>query len=198
VILLLAIISGLVAGIVRARIGGRSFRAPDLQMGWLLFIAVIPQMFSFHLPGTSSITADNVAALILVSSQTFMLVFVWVNRKLPGFWALGLGLGFNLLVILLNGGLMPISPETVYRLSPEAVIEFAHFGTRLGTSKDILLSTADTRLWFLSDCFVLPDWLPYRVAFSLGDILIAVGTYWLLWAHGNIDSVQARYFRLKK
>jgi hypothetical protein len=164
----------------------------------LLFIAVIPQMFSFHLPGTSSITSDNVAALILVSSQTFMLIFVWVNRKLPGFWALGLGLALNLLVILANGGLMPISPETIYRLSPESVVETAYYGTRLGTSKDILLMTADTRLWFLSDRFVLPDWLPYRVAFSLGDIFIAIGAYWLLWAHGNIDAVQARYLRFKK
>ena len=193
-ILLLATIAGLVAGLVRAKIGGRSFYAPDLHMGWLLLVAVIPQLFIFHLPGTSSITSDKIAAIILISSQISLLIFVWVNRHLPGFWILGFGLTLNLVVITLNGGLMPISPETIYRLSPNAVIEPSHFGTRLGSSKDILISTVDTRLWWLSDRFVLPNWIPYRVAFSLGDILIAIGAFWLLWVHGNIDEVQARYF----
>lgn len=197
-ILLIAIIAGLVAGVVRAKIAGRDFCHPDLRMGWLLLIAVIPQLFSFHQPQTSQITPDEVASGILVGSQLILLVFAWINRKLPGFWALGLGLSLNFLVIVLNGGLMPISPETVYRLSPGAVIESFHFSTRLGSSKDILLAIESTRLWWLSDCLVLPDWIPYRVAFSLGDIFIALGAFWLFWVHGDIDNIQARYFRPKK
>jgi len=196
VILILAIVVGLVAGVLRAKVGGRSFCIPDLHMGWLLMITVIPQLFTFHLPGTSSITSDEIAAIILVSSQVLLLIFVWANRHLPGFRLLGLGLILNLVVITLNGGLMPISPETIYRLSPDAVIEPSLFGTRLGSSKDILLSAVATRLWFLSDLFVMPNWIPYRVAFSLGDIFIAIGAFWLLWVHGNIDDIQARYFRI--
>jgi len=198
VILLLAIITGLVAGIVRAIYGGRKFLAPDIHMGWLLLIAVLPQLFTFHLPGTSSITSDDITSIILVSSQILLLIFVWKNLHLPGFRILGFGLVLNLVVIALNGGLMPISPETIHRLSPSAVIMPADFGTRLGSSKDILMSTVDTRLWFLSDRFVLPDWIPNRVAFSLGDIFIAIGAYWLLWVHGNIDDMQAKYFRSTK
>jgi hypothetical protein len=195
VILLLAIIAGLVAGISRAKIGGRVFCPPDLRMGWLLLVAVIPQLFSFHLSGTYEFTPDRVAAGILVSSQIALLAFVWANRFLPGFWILGIGLILNLLVILSNGGLMPISPETVYQLSPDAIILPSDFGTRLGSSKDILLSISDTRFWLLSDWVLLPDWIPYRVAFSLGDIFLAIGAFWLLWQHGNIDDVQAGYFR---
>jgi hypothetical protein len=198
VILILAIVAGLVAGIVRAKVGGRSFCVPDLHMGWLLMVTVIPQLFTFHIPGTSSITSDEIAAIILVSSQILLLIFVWANRHLPGFWLLGFGLTLNLVVITINGGLMPISPETIYRLSPDAVIGPSLFGARLGSSKDILLSTAGTRLWLLSDRFVLPNWIPYRVAFSMGDIFIAIGAFWLLWMHGNIDDIQARYFRSTK
>jgi hypothetical protein len=163
-------------------------------MGWLLLIAVIPQLFSFHQPHTASVTPDKLAAGILVSSQVLLLVFAWVNRRLPGFWALGLGLVLNLSVITLNGGLMPINPETVYQLSPQAVIESAHFGTRLGSSKDILLAISDTRLWWLSDHLLLPAWIPYRVAFSIGDLFIALGAFLLFWMHGDIDKIQARYF----
>jgi hypothetical protein len=38
---------------------------------------------------------------------------------------------------------------------------------------------------FLSDYYTLPDWLHYPVAFSLGDVLIAVGAFWLLWSLGG-------------
>jgi len=198
VILLLAIIAGLVAGVTRAKVGGRIYSPPDLRLGWLLFIAVFPQLFSFHLPGTSEITSDQVAAGILVSSQISLLIFVWANRHLPGFWTLGLGLILNFLVIVSNGGLMPISPETIYRLSPDAVITISDFGTRLGSTKDVLLSISNTNLWILSDCLVLPNWIPYRVAFSIGDIFIAIGVFWLLWVHGNIDDLQARFLRSTK
>ena len=197
-ILLLAIIAGLVAGVARAKVGGRSYSSPDLRLGWLLFVAVFPQLFSFHLPGTSEITADKVAAGILVSSQISLLIFVWANRHLPGLWTLGLGLILNFIVIVSNGGLMPISPETIYRLSPNAVITMADFGTRLGSSKDVLLSISNTNFWMLSDCLVLPSWIPYRVAFSLGDIFIAAGVFWLLWVHGNIDDLQVRFLRSPK
>jgi hypothetical protein len=164
-------------------------------LAWLFLLAVTPQLFTFHLPEISEYAPDNVAAGILVISQMLLLIFVWANRRLPGFWILGFGLSLNLLVIALNGGLMPISPETVRRLVPDAAIDPSFFGTRLGTSKDILLPVMETKLWWLSDCFVLPSWAPYRVAFSIGDILIAIGAFWLFWVHGDIDKMQARFFR---
>jgi hypothetical protein len=36
-------------------------------------------------------------------------------------------------------------------------------------------------LWWLSDRFLVPQWSPYRVTFSLGDIFISLGAFWLLW-----------------
>jgi hypothetical protein len=91
---------------------------------------------------------------------------------------LGLGLTLNLLVISLNGGLMPISPEMVgrFELRPDSW----EIGSRLGSGKDIVLPIAETRLWILSDRFFLPmpSWAAYPVAFSLGDVLIAIGAFW--------------------
>lgn len=88
------------------------------------------------------------------------------------------GLVLNLIVILANHGWMPISPQTAGRLIGDNVIQYS-LGSRFG-QKDILLLPQDTHFEFLADRFLLPDWFSYKVAFSLGDLLIALGIYWLL------------------
>ena len=81
-------------------------------------------------------------------------------------------------------------PITVYAISlnrptinqPGTV---CHIGERVGFGKDILLTTAETKLWFLSDIFLLPKWTHYRAAFSAGDVLISVGAFLFLWSLGG-------------
>jgi hypothetical protein len=194
VILLYAILIGLLAGALRARSGGRGLSVPHLDRVWLVPAAVLPQLLVFQFPGTKQVFPEALAPAILVSSQILLFLFVMSNRNKPGFWMLGLGLALNLAIILLNGGLMPISPETVARLAPDAAPDSWHIGERLGTGKDIVLTLEQTRLWFLSDRFLLPDGISTRAALSLGDILVAVGAIWMLWcaASDNGDGVEYR------
>jgi hypothetical protein len=42
-----------------------------------------------------------------------------------------------------------------------------------------------TVLGLLADRFVLPAWIPYRAAFSVGDGFIVVGALAFLWALSN-------------
>ena len=195
-ILLLAIAAGLLAGLARAWHGGRRLMSPDLRLVWLVPVAFVPQCLAFYLPATRKLISDDLAAAILVSSQALLLVFAWFNRGQAGFWALGLGLALNLLVIVLNGGLMPISPETLSRLVPDAPPGAWQVGRRLGSGKDVVLPIVVTRLWCLGDRFLLPTWFPYRTAFSLGDVFIAGGAFWFLWMlgedHGERQNKQRR------
>jgi len=158
-------------------------RTPSLHLAWLVAVAFLPQLLAFHLPATRQLLTDNLAAAALVSSQALLLVFAWFNRNQPGFWALGLGLVLNLIVITLNGGLMPVGPETTAQLLPNAPPDAWKVGDRLGWN--VVLPTAATRLWWLSDQLLLPAWFPYRKALSVGDVSIAVGAFWLLWALGG-------------
>jgi len=183
-ILLLAVILGLLAGLIRALITKRKFHIPELRLFWLVSAAYLLQALAFTLPSTRERIPEPWAAAALVSTQAALLVFAWANRKQPGFWALGLGLSLNFLVIVLNGGLMPISPETLMQRSPNAPPGSWQIGERLGVGKDRVLPDADTNLWFLSDRFTTPAQFPYHVAFSLGDIWIAIGAFLLLWSIG--------------
>jgi len=151
---------------------------------WLVAVAFLPQWFAFNLAAGQDLVPDPLAALVLVLSQLLLLAFAWCNRDRPGFWALALGLGLNLLVISLNGGFMPIGPETLKELFA-ALPQGWEVGSRLGSSKNILLPAAGTHLPWLSDRFLLPSWFPDRVAFSLGDAIIAAGAFWVLWASGG-------------
>lgn len=180
-ILVYAIAIGIVAAWLRAKIGGASLTLPAMRGEWLIMVAIIPQLLVFFLPGTQRMASREVASAVLVVSQFLLLLFVWWNRDLSGFWLLGLGLLLNFLVITINGGLMPISPETVHQLAPDIPIDHFEIGQRMGGSKDILLNENQTRLALLSDQFTFPAWFPARVAFSLGDILIALGIIWFFW-----------------
>jgi hypothetical protein len=128
----------------------------------------------------------------LVSSQSILLAFAWFNRRQPGFWMLGLGLALNFIVIVSNGGLMPISSETATQITQDNLAARWEVGQRFGSSKDIVLNEADIHLGFLSDRFVLPDWVPYRVAFSMGDMLIGLGAFWMMWSLAGCQEPPAR------
>ena len=183
-ILLIAIFLGLIAAWIRAGITKRKLRQPQLQHLWLVFAAYVPQALAFSLP-TKHLLPDVWVAIALVGSLVLLLVFVWINRFRPGLWALGIGLVMNLAVIAANGGMMPISPETLKTWSPDVPVNTWEVGKRFGTGKDIVLASSTTNLWFLSDRFVSPPQFSLHIAFSLGDVFIAIGAFLLMWSLAN-------------
>jgi len=186
-ILLVAILAGLVAGLFLARLQKRPWMVPPLRQPWLAVIAFIPQLLISYLPSTRARVADTLAATGLIVSLALLLVFCWINRRCSGMWLLASGLFLNLLVMAANGGFMPISPQTASRLVPpdsQSALAALGNGSRFGT-KDVLLRASQTRLVWLSDHFLPPKRFPYQVAFSLGDMLIAAGAFWLMLTQGR-------------
>lgn len=184
-ILLIGVAAGLLGGFLRATLNKRAYQPYSLRLVWLVILAMVGQWFVFTFPLTRASLPDVAVLSIFVLSQFMLLVFVMWNRKTPGFLALGIGLILNLSVIVLNGGLMPVSPETASWLFSDGQEFSWKVGERLGFSKDIVLPKGETVLWFLSDRFRTPSFLFYKAAFSLGDIFIAGGAFWLFWSIGG-------------
>lgn len=179
-ILLWAVLIGLIAGLGRAISLKQTIQLPELRSLWLVLVGFLPQFLSFYLPATRELVGDRLAAISLISSLVLLLLFVVRNLKHRHVWLLGIGLLFNLIVIIFNGGLMPISPETVRELVGGALPETWEIGERLWHTKDIVLPGDATVLPLLSDRFLLPSWMATPVAFSLGDVFIAVGVFLIL------------------
>ncbi len=85
---------------------------------------------------------------------------------------------------------MPVSPEVVAELLPDLPTEAWQVGDRVGWN--IVLPVTNTRLWCLSDHLLLPAWFPYRKALSIGDLIIAAGAFWYLWALGAPKRVEEK------
>lgn len=181
-ILLLAIVIGLLATIIRARLNNRTLILPPFRWEWLVFVSVIPQVFAFYIPSTGQWFPEWMIPYVQIISMVGLITFSLVNLAKPGFWALGSGLMSNFIVIALNGGWMPILPQTLKRMVPLQPIEIWELGTRLGYTKDRIMAYEETQLFFLSDIFTLPKWVPYKVAFSIGDVFISIGVVILLWS----------------
>ena len=178
-LLLVALVAGLLAGLVWAGWHHQAYQIPALQSTWLAFAAFFPQILIAYWPATRYLLVDRLASMVLTVSLILFSAFAWQNRRLPGMPILLAGLVLNLTVIVANGGWMPISPQTASRLAGTDILGLMNLGSRFG-QKDVLLLAQNTQFEFLSDRFLLPDWIPYKVAFSLGDILVGLGIFWLL------------------
>jgi hypothetical protein len=126
-------------------------------------------------------TAEEPAIALLVASHVALVVVALLNNRLPGVRLLAVGLGLNLACMLANGGLMPVSPETLATLG-HAVEAPIGVGTWIPDSKDVLIPADQTRLALLSDRYriELPGVL--NRAFSLGDVLLVAGSALFVFA----------------
>jgi hypothetical protein len=139
----------------------------------LALVAFVLQMGVIYLTPVTGGSLLRFATIGL--TYTLLAVVVWRNRQQQGMWLLGLGLAANCVVMLANGGYMPITMQALAGAGKAQLVSSAAPGTLVLSSKDILLPLAETRLWFLSDIFVIPPPFPIPTIFSVGDALLAVG-----------------------
>jgi len=170
--------------------GGRFSSLTSLSVRWGgLSVAAfaLQSVFIFLTPTRSAQGPWGWQELLFVGSHLLLLTMVWANRELPGVKWIGVGLALNLLIMVANGGWMPVSPEAMVRAGHLQLVPSLDSGMRVSSSKSVVLSREETALWFLSDIFVLGRPLPFSSVFSAGDVLVAIGAF-LLIQSGMLDS----------
>jgi hypothetical protein len=180
-ILTYAIVVGFLVGISIHKLFGKPYQLPKIKSIELVFIAVLPQIVIFQLNFTRTLFSDRFASITLIISQLILVVFCFINFRQPAFWLLTAGLILNLIVIVTNGGFMPISPKNVTWLIPNITDAAGLVGKRLGFGKDIVLLENQTKLLLLSDYFRF-DFLNQKFMYSVGDVILAIGAFWYMLA----------------
>ncbi len=178
-ILAAAVLVAVIIGLVR---GGSLQRLANLPLrwGWVALIAFGLQIYLIYFPEPVSAGLVSPRVGLLVLSYLLLIAVVWQNRALPGIWLIGVGLIANFAVMLLNGGYMPITAEALAQVGHARNALSSETGARVLATKDIVLPREATVAWWLSDIFVLPPPFPIPSVFSIGDVLIALGVFWLL------------------
>jgi hypothetical protein len=179
-ILIVAVVFSLVVGLLR---GGRLDGLISLSLRWapvaLMAFAVQAYLIYRNRPAVNGALWGG-QGLLLFGSQLMILAVLWANRQLAGAKWIACGLLLNLLVMAANGGWMPVTPEALVRTDQVDLVSSMASGTRVQSSKSIVLSQQETSLWFLSDIFVLAKPFPLPSVFSAGDVLVAGGIFLLL------------------
>ncbi len=88
-ILLIAVLAGVILGFLRAKASNAAYQSIGIKHVWLVLLAYLPQFFMFFLPSTRDSIPDQWVSILLVLSQVLLLVFIWINRMIPGGWLMG-------------------------------------------------------------------------------------------------------------
>jgi hypothetical protein len=169
--LLIVLAVAIVVALIR---GGKISRFADLNLRWrgIILIGFLIQVLIFSdfwqtRPDTISLTP-----YAHIASRTLLLVALAYNYRIPGMPLLTFGLVINSIAIIVNGGYMPVSQEARALAGLTELLPGQIHNNSIGMGPD-------TQLFFLTDIFAIPKGFPRSNAFSIGDILIAVGAVWL-------------------
>lgn len=122
----------------------------------------------------------SIVIRILVPLTMVLVPFVfWSNHKYLGFWVGLVGVTANLVVMISNGGLMPIERSVFIENGNPSLGAKLDSGSWIQYSKSVLVDDGDGRLLFLDDN------IPLKISFfgvvaSPGDFVITAGLFTFL------------------
>jgi hypothetical protein len=162
-------VAALAAVLIPLLLGGRLSRlatVPFRHVTWIVAALAIQIVVIELLPGP-------VVVLQMAHVATYAMAgwFLVANRRVPGLWLLATGAALNGLAITLNGGTLPARLGALQSAG-------IHLSADQFTNSGLL---PHPRLAFLGDIFAIPAGLPLANVFSIGDVLIVLGTGWTAW-----------------
>jgi hypothetical protein len=156
------LVAGLIVGLL---LGGSPRRLADLRVRflWLAYVAIALQVAAFpsgvlpwSMPGAA-------ASALWLASYGALGTLILANVRIPGLAIIGLGQACNLVAILANHGLMPVT---------RGALDAAGLSYHLRNNS---VSVVHPHLPWLVDRWAVPTWLPFGNVFSVGDVAIGIG-----------------------
>ncbi|PLS01425.1 DUF5317 domain-containing protein [Neobacillus cucumis] len=142
-----------------------------LKWGWIFPILLVVELTVFTLQNNLKFLGQ-ISGYIYIIVYVLGLLFLFMNRNNPGFTLILFGVFLNFLVMVLNGGRMPVSLDAASILEPGY----------LDVLKEELYAkhaalTDSTRLGFLGDIIPITKPYPRTQIISIGDIIMNIGAF---------------------
>jgi hypothetical protein len=169
----IALLLGVLIGFAR---GGSLVHLTELRLrfAWVIAIVFLAQAILFSASGQDVI--GNKVAWVLTAGNLALLGVMAANWHVAGIKLFGLGLAMNALVMILNGGYMPVSEPAMHAAGLADRVQAIE---DVGHSQKSRLIDETTTLGFLGD--VIPVLAVHKV-FAVGDFVIGLGVVWLVAA----------------
>jgi hypothetical protein len=161
-VLLDFVVAGLIVGLL---LGGspRHLAGLRIRFLWLAYVAIALQVAAFPSGVLPWSTPETVATVLWLSSFFALGALILANLRIPGLAMVGIGQACNLVAILANHGLMPVT---------RGALDGASLSYHLRNNS---VSVVHPHLPWLVDRWAVPSWLPFGNVFSVGDVAIGVG-----------------------
>ena len=161
------------AGIVLALLaGGDLRRLASLRFRHLglFYLAAGIQVLAFPFPFLPWRTSDGVATALWLVSYGLLVCGAIVNRRVTGVPLIAVGMASNIAAVVANGGQMPALPQALRAAGLDLQ---AHYNSSV---------SAAPHLPWLVDRWAVPQFLHVGNVFSVGDVVIAVGAFVLVFS----------------
>jgi MFS family permease len=164
--------------IVGALAGGGLPRLAELRLRWsILLVGALGLRLAVGLTREVDLVADFPVGWAYVGAYALIFGWLWFNWRVPGLQIASVGIGANLLAVLINGGQMPIWSAAFFGAGfteADLVNDPFHFLLRADTVAGFVAAGG---LW--GDVIPLP--IPViRDVVSIGDVLLALGIFWAI------------------
>jgi Family of unknown function (DUF5317) len=162
VVLLDFVVAGLVVGLL---LGGSPQRLASLRVRflWLAYAAIALQVAAFPSGVLPWSMPPAAASGLWLASYAALTALIVANLRIPGLALVGVGQACNLVAILANHGLMPVT---------RGALDGAGLSYHLRNNS---LSVVHPHLAWLVDRWAVPAWLPLGNVYSIGDVAIGIG-----------------------
>jgi len=152
----------------------RAFSQLNLKWGWVFPLLLVVQLAVFTFQNDSEFLGQLSGSIYIVV-YIIGLIFLFLNRRNPGFILIFIGVFLNFIVMVLNGGRMPVSVEAAAVLDPGYIQALKE---SLYAKHSMLTST--THLGFLGDVIPISDPYPRTQIISIGDIIMNIGIFFFI------------------
>ena len=162
------------SGIADVKFRGIAVLVPAVGFRVLLNPLVMSADFSARLnaPVLPGMVPLQLGGLLNLASFACALAFLYMNRRLPGFKVILLGLALNVIVIAASGGQMPGDRS---QLATAGLLQDQLDDAVRGLWSPYSVTEPGAPLWLLSDIIYIP--MPFRqpTVASVGDMIVMLG-----------------------